>query len=375
MSKSRLFRRRFTKKGAAPGTLEIAHDAIKPRIHVISFNATELDERSIESWEEVEDWLRPDRIVWIDVQGLGDVSVIQGLGDLFKLHPLALADVVNTGQRPKTEDYGNTFFCVMRMAVPEQKNEARWEQFSLFTGNGFVLTFQERHGDCLDAIRQRLRQGRRMIRSQSNDYLTAAIIDELVDGYFPVLEVYGERLEELETQVIGNPSQQILGDIYHSKRELMQFRRAAWPLRDTLNQLLRDRHPLFKEETLPYLRDVVDHLMQVVDVIETYRELAGSFIDIYLSSISNRTNEVMRVLTVLASIFIPLTFLAGIYGMNFNTEKPLNMPELDWAYGYIGFWIVSALIALTLLFMFYRFGWLSGVPTEKKKKDTDNRRP
>jgi magnesium transporter len=248
------------------------------------------------------------------------------------------------------------------MATVAPAGDAEWEQFGLFVGRAaesspggsdFVITFQETPGDCLEPLRERLRQGRAALREGGAGYLACMLVDAVVDGYFPVLEAYGERLDALETAVLTRPSRDTLRTIYKLKHELMGIRRAVWPLRDTLSQLLRDRSPLLGDTVLPYLRDTTDHSIQLVDVIETYRELAASFVDVYLSSLANRTNEAMRVLTVIATIFIPLTFLAGVYGMNFDT-----MPELRWTYGYLAFWIVSLLLAGSLLLAFHRLGWL-----------------
>lgn len=248
-----------------------------------------------------------------------------------------------------------TFFCVVRMAAPGAAGGFGWEQVSLFVSRQWVISFQEKPGDCFDPVRARLRVGRKNIRSGGGDYLGAMLIDAVVDGYFPLLENYGERLERLEERVLASPTREVLAEIYRAKRELMIFRRAVWPLRDTLNQTLRDGHAVMKKATLPYLRDTVDHLMQVVDVVENCRELAGSFIDVYLSSVSHRTNEVMRVLTIFATIFIPLTFVAGIYGMNFEV-----IPELKWRGGYLYFWCICGLVLSGMLLLFRRLGWLRG---------------
>lgn len=299
-------------------------------------------------------------VLWIDVQGLSDHDLIRGLGERFHLHPLALADVVNLGQRPKVEAYGDVLFCVVRMVTLTEAHHVKCEQVTLFIGPRFVISFQEDPGDCLDPLRQRIRQARPLMRQSGSDYLGSMIIDAIIDGYFPVVESFGERLEELEARVIDRPKRPVLREIYEAKRELLELRRSTWPLRETLVHLVRDPPPSFHANTVPFLRDAADHAMQVADVIETYRELASSFLDVYLSGISHRTNEVMKVLTVLSSIFIPLTFLAGVYGMNFDTRHPYNMPELGWAYGYPAFLGVCAATAVVLLVIFRRFGWLGG---------------
>lgn len=353
-----LFRRRFTRAGAPPGEFHPAPDALPPRLHAIRYSATEMEESDPTSAEEAHALLREGSITWIDVQGLADARMIRSFGELFALHPLAVADTVNVGQRPKIDSYERRLFAAVRMVTLGEGGTIHWEQVSIFIGPGFVLSFQERYEDCLNPIRERLRMGKRTLLSSGSDYLGFMLIDAIVDGYFPILEHYGERLESLEARVIENPSRGVLADVYRVKRELMTFRRAIWPLRDALSQIVRQPHDLIGDTVLPYIRDATDHVMQVVDVNETYRELASSFVDVYLSSVANRTNEVMRVLTIFATIFIPLTFFAGIYGMNFDTDHPLNMPELGWRYGYLAFWGATALIAAALVALFWRLGWI-----------------
>jgi len=276
-----LFRRRFAAPGAAPGTLAVEAAAVEVRLRVISFNTTVLEEFEADSVAELRAAMTPDRRYWIDVPGLPTREQLEEFGAAFGFHSLALADVVNLGQRPKVEDYEDHLFCVVRMAATDGTAGFGWEQVSLFISRQWVISFQEKPGDCFDPVRARLRAGRRNIRSGGGDYLGAMLIDAVVDGYFPLLENYGERLERLEERVLANPTREVLAEIYRAKRELMVFRRAVWPLRDTLNQTLRDGHAVMKKATLPYLRDTVDHLMQVVDVVESCRELAGSFIDVY----------------------------------------------------------------------------------------------
>lgn len=366
MSPSTLFRRRFTRPGAAPGEFAPPEAAPAPVMHVISYDSQMLEERRVATAEEVGEIYGADReagrVTWVDLIGLGRPELLKELGAVFSLHPLALADTVNVGQRPKADDYGDHLYFALRMVTPAGET-GQWEQVSVFLGEGFVLSVQERPGDCMEPLRERVRQGRKTLRASGSDYLACMVLDSIVDGYFPVLEAFGEALEELEQRIVGQaerPDPGVLSEVYHAKRELMTFRRAAWPLRDTFSQLLRDPHELLSPMVLPYLRDTADHTMQVVDIVETYRELAASFVDVHLSSIANRTNEIMRVLTVVGSIFIPLTFFAGIYGMNFDTGHPLNMPELDWPLGYLAFWVAATLIAGAMLAMFWRLGWLGG---------------
>jgi len=373
MLDSLLFKRHRAPVGASPGAYRVAAGAHPPRVHAITYSPQLFREHDPDTAEAARSLVAPDRVTWIDVSGLGEPRVLEEFAAQFDLHRLAIADVVNVGQRPKAEEYKNDLFIVVRMASFSDEAgqpEIVWEQVSLFLSRHFVLTFQERPGDCLDPLRARLRDGSRaLLRSSGSDYLACMVIDCIVDAYFPVLERFGELLEELEDRVIQHPIPSVLQEVYSAKRALMTFRRAAWPLRDTLNQLVRDRHALISEDTAPYLRDTADHVMQVVEVIETYRELAGSLVDIYLSSVSNKTNEVMRVLTVIATIFIPLTFLAGIYGMNFDTSSPFNLPELGWKFGYLLFWLASIAVAVVLLVMFRRLGWLGGHAGEDSEEE------
>lgn len=355
----RNIRRHFPKPGAAPGTLAPSPTAVQPRTHAFVYNAQSVNEIDINPETECL-YAPPDgSVVWIDVQGLADTNLIQHLGEQFKLHPLLVADIVNVGQRPKVDEYADILFVVLRMVTLDAQGEIHWEQLSIVIGPNFVLSFQENHGDCLNPLRERIRTGKKPIRTSGSDYLACMIIDGVVDGYFPALEHFADRLEDIEAGVIARPMPGMLGDIYSVKRDLMTFRRAAWPLRDAMNRLLRDGHDRIAPATEPYLRDAADHVMQVVDVIENYRELSGSFVDIYLSSVANRTNATMRVLTVIATIFIPLTFLAGVYGMNFDTRDTTNMPELHWRYGYLAFWTICLFLGGGMMLAFWRLGWLS----------------
>lgn len=376
LTRTTLFRRRFTRAGAPPGEYVAHEGAGKPAIHVISYNAADLEEHRPTAIEQIRDILAADRaagrITWIDIQGLGDARLLEALREALDIHHLALADTINTGQRPKIDDYGDSLYGVVRMASLTD-HHIEWEQVSLFVRAGVLLTVQERRGDCLDPLRQRLRQSKKTLRSSGADYLAVMVVDAIVDGYFPVLDTYGEWLEDLETRVVRDPTQDTLSEIYRAKRELLEFRRSVWPLRDTLSQLLRSEHELLAPHVLPYLRDTLDHVMQVIDVVETYREMAASFVDVYLSSISNRTNEIVRVLTLLAAIFVPITFLAGVYGMNFD-----HFPELHYRYGYLAFWLVAIVIALGMTTLFWRLGWVGSrrrIAARDSERPKDDRPP
>ncbi len=278
---------------------------------------------------------------------------------MFNLHGLALEDVVNVHQRPKVEEYADHAFIVTRMI--QAGLPPTTEQVSMFLGEGFLLTFQERPGDCFDPVRARLRSSRGQIRDRQADYLAYALLDAVIDGYFPVLETLGERLEVLEDAVTAEPPEAEATQIHEIKRELLLLRRAVWPQREMVNALTRETSPYVTDQTRLYLRDCYDHTIQLMDIVETYREIATGLVDIYLSSVSTRLNEIMKVLTIIATIFIPLGFVAGLYGMNFDASaSPWNMPELRWYWGYPVALGVMAAAALGMLYYFYRKGWILG---------------
>jgi magnesium transporter len=350
--------RRVLKPGTAPGTLIADPSAPKPRIKVMAYDRDTITERNIEDVRDIEALLPKYRVVWVNVVGLGDAGVIEELGRIFKLHRLALEDVVNIDQRPKVEHYGDYMFIVVRMPAVEERLST--EQFSMFLGPNFVVTFDERPGDCLDPVRDRIRHKRGKVRDSGPDYLAYGILDAVIDAYFPVIEHYGESLEELEDASVHCTQIDTPGRLLRVRHDLVMFRRAVWPLRDTLSSLYRDETDLIADDTRVYIRDCYDHAVQLLDVIETYREVTSGLMELYMSGVSNRMNEVMKVLTMMATLFIPLTFIAGIYGMNFHSERsPWNMPELDWYYGYpacLGAMLVTAAV---LIYYFYRKGWLT----------------
>ncbi|MFN6499863.1 MAG: magnesium/cobalt transporter CorA [Nostoc sp. DedQUE01] len=355
--------------GTVPGTIFIDADAPPPIIFLIDYNQTNFIREQIATPEECMPYLDMESISWVDVQGLGSQDILQRLGRVFKLHPLVLEDVVNVPERPKTEDYEDQLLFIARMVVPKEKTCGFYsEQVSLILGKNYLLTVQEEpEHDCFEPVRSRIEKGKGIIRSQKADYLAYALLDAIIDGYFPVLELYGERIEELEEEVIVKPTPQTLQSIYQIRRELLQLRRAIWPQRDAINSLIRDGSDLISEDVRIYLRDCYDHTVQVMDMVETYRELASGLMDVYLSAVSNKMNEIMKVLTVISSVFIPLTFVAGIYGMNFNTDKsPYNMPELNWYWGYPICLAVMGAIAVCMLLFFWRRGWLqNSVPVKR----------
>ncbi|MBN2582898.1 MAG: magnesium/cobalt transporter CorA [Planctomycetes bacterium] len=346
--------------GAVPGTFRIDPNAPRPVIDVMAYGPDDFVAEEIRDLTHLEELLAAWPVVWVNVCGLGDEKVLNRLKDLFGLHPLALADVVNVSQRSKVEPYGDLLFVVTRMATV-QEHKLDTEQMSIFLGRRFVLTFQEHVGDCLEPVRDRIRHNAGRIRNLGTDYLAYSLLDAVIDAYYPLLEQYGEWLEDLEDQVISHPDVNTVHRVRGARRDLLTLRRALWPQRDAVNALLRDPLPQVADETRIYLRDCYDHVSQLIDIIETQRELAAGLQDVYLSTVSNRMNEVMKVLTVIATIFIPLTFIVGIYGMNFDPDRsPWNMPELRWAWGYPAVLAVMATVAAGMLVYFRRRGWLGG---------------
>ncbi|MGE3107046.1 MAG: magnesium/cobalt transporter CorA [Phycisphaerales bacterium] len=356
------FRRRVP-PGAPPGTLVADPTAAKPVIRLMAYSAERCEEATINDPAEIAPFLGKWPVVWVNIDGLGDAPVISKIGEVFGLHRLALEDVLNTHQRSKVEAYGDHLYIVCREI--EDAHSLALDQISLFLGRGFVVTFQERRGDCLDGVRERIR-GTERFRALGSDYLVYALLDAVIDCYFPALETLGERLEALEEHVVLTPSDDMVHEIHCMKRELLQVRRAIWPLRDAVNSLLRDASPLIRDETRIYLRDCHDHVIQLIDMLETYRELGSDLMDIYLSSLSNRLNAVMKVLTIIATIFMPLSFLASLYGMNFDRSHPLNMPELGWRYGYVAVLGVMAMSTIGMLIYFKRKGWMGGERTRRR---------
>ncbi|MGE0609934.1 MAG: magnesium/cobalt transporter CorA [Pirellulales bacterium] len=359
------FRRRLP-AGASPGTIIVNPLADAPVMQLMAFDEHKIVERQLDHVSAAKEFLGQWPVVWINVEGLGDARTLEQLGQLFGLHRLALEDVVNIHQRSKVETYDGNLFIVARM--PRQREEFDTEQLSLFLGADWVLTLIEDPGDCFDGVRRRVRESRGRIRSVGPDYLVYALLDAVIDSYFPLLEQYGERLDELEDEAILRGTRQTVAKIHATKTDLLHLRRAVWPFREALNHLVRDEHPFIKAETRVYLRDCYDHTVQMIDLIEVYRELGSDLRDLYLTSVSNRMNEVMKVLTVITTIFMPLTLIVGIYGMNFNpASSPWNMPELNWRYGYPAILALLSAVTAGMLWLFRRKGWL-GPPREKSVK-------
>lgn len=360
--RSRLRKRPFQHPppGSPPGTLLADTTLPPPTIRVMSFSPTELEESAITDVASIRQLIESHSVTWIDVDGLGDARAITALGELIGLHKLSLEDVVHLHQRPKVEDFGDYLFMVCRM--PHNHDCLDTEQVSLCLGRKFVVTFQERNrpGDVFEGVRQRVRQRDSRIRTFGADYLAYALLDSVIDSYFPILERYGEMLDRIEDRAMDRPRPETVQRIHQIKRELIAARRSVWPMREMLGSALRDPNPLIGSETRVYLRDCYDHIVQIIDLVETYRDLASGLMELYLSVVSNRLNEIMKVLTIISTIFIPLTFIAGLYGMNFDTSSRWNMPELRWRFGYPAVLLAMLLIAGAMMLSFRRRGWLGG---------------
>jgi magnesium transporter len=351
----------YNEPGSLPGTLIIDEDATIPNIFLIDYHEESVTGMQLLHPEDCTPYLGSESVSWVDVQGLGSEDVLQRIGQVFKIHPLILEDIVNIPQRPKVEEYDDRLLIITHMVTPKADGKGFIsEQVSFVLGKNYLLTVQEEpEHDTFEIVRERIHRNKGSIRTQKADYLSYCLIDTIIDGFFPVLEDYGERLEDLQLEVLTNPNSQSIDSILRVKRELLLLRRAIWPQREAIRILIRDKSALLSDSVRVYFSDCYDHVVQVIDMLETYRELASSLMDVYLSSISMRTNEVMQVLTVISVIFMPLTFIAGVYGMNFNPKaSPWNMPELEWSYGYLMCWLLMIVIAGTMIIYFWRKGWL-----------------
>ncbi len=352
----RILGRRQRRAGTSPGTIEYAGERkiTEPRITIMRYDAGAVDELEAASLEQCREHSRRGPVTWINLDGLHDTQIVRSLGEHFGLHPLVLEDIVTTTQRPKFEDHEGYLFFVLRMLTFESdKNEVQSEQISLILTPACLLTFQENIGDCFAPVRQRIRQGQGRLRTLGPDYLAYALTDAIVDNYFIVLEQVGTRIEELEDLLVERPHPQHLHAVHELKREMILLRKAVWPLREVVASLERTDSPLINDKINIFLRDLYDHTVQAIDAVESFRDLLASLQDLYLSSVSNRMNEVMKVLTIIATVFIPLTFLAGVYGMNFE-----HMPELRWRFGYLACWAAMVAIAVGLLAYFRKKRWM-----------------
>lgn len=343
------------KAGLPPESLvHVGHDyGGEVKIKVLDYNAETVRERDGNDVAKLAACRAEPTVTWISVNGLNNVGLIEKIGAGFAIHPLVLEDILNTHQRPKQEDYGEYLYIVLQAFVLDEDGTMISEQVSLIVGEGYVLSFQESGRDLFRAVRERIQGCKGRICREGADYLAYSLLDTVVDNYFVVLETLGERLEDLEEALVTVPEPGALQEIHILKREMLFFRKALWPLREVVGALSRGESPLIKQSTLPYVRDAYDHTIQVIDTLETYRDILSGMLDIYLSSISNRMNQIMKVLTIISTIFIPLTFIAGVYGMNFE-----NMPELKWEYGYYVSLGLMAAVSLVMLRFFRKRRWL-----------------
>lgn len=354
---SKRFKTRAKKVGQPPGYLIHIGEKLSEHIKItlMDYDGDHLREKIVEHVDEFAEYRNEQTVTWVHVDGLHDIAFLESLGAAFGLHPLTMEDILNTDQRPKADDYGDYLFVVLKtFSLPDAASEEiQSEQISIVFGDRFLLSFAEQEGPLLDSIRMRIRNNEGHIRRAGPDYLAYRIIDIVVDQYFIVLESLGEDIEVAEESLIARPLPETLQGIQHLKREMLYLRKSVWPLREAVNCLERRESALVSGQTVPYLKDVYDHTIQVIDTIETYRDMLSAMLDIYLSSLSNRLNEVMKVLTIIATIFMPLTFIAGVYGMNFK-----NIPELNWQWGYYGVWSVMITIGVSMVVYFKKKKWL-----------------
>lgn len=352
----RFLKTRSKKVGLPPGTLVHVGErkAEKVRIRLVEYDENQCSEQELDSFDSFVPPKASDLVTWINIDGLHQTGVLEKLGEAFGLHPLLLEDVANTDQRPKIEDHDDHLFIVLKMLwYDEDKDEITAEQLSIILGSHFVISIAERATVVYDLVRDRVWTRNARIRKMKADYLAYAIIDTVVDHYFLVLEKLGERIESLEDELVSNPKPDVLEEIHTLKQELAFLRKSVWPLREVIGTLERAEFAFCSEALHPFFRDLYDHTIQVVDTVETFRDIVAGMLDIYLSSVSHRLNEVMKVLTMIATIFIPLTFMAGVYGMNFR-----YMPELEWRWGYPALWAAMLVVGMLMLLFFRRKKWL-----------------
>ena len=352
----RILSKRAQKTGLAPGTpIHIGERRSEStNITVFEYDESEVHERQLSGAEECRECRDSKRVVWINIDGVHDISVVETVGEIFGIHPLVREDIVSTNQRPKVEEYDSYLYSIVKMLYKEQDTGIlQAEQVSIIVTPGCVISFQEREGDVFNPVRERLRTGKGIVRRRGSDYLAYCLIDAIVDHYFQIMEDLEDRILPLEEEVVDNPRPEVLQRIHWLKNDLVFLRRSLWPLREMLARLYREQLPPIRKDTRPFIRDVHDHTIQVIEILESFQEIVSGLMDIYMSSISNRMNNIMKVLTVIATIFIPLTFIAGVYGMNFQ-----HMPELAWRWGYPAALGVMALVFVGMLIFFKRRKWL-----------------
>ena len=344
------------KPASVPGTVKyVGKKREAPvRLHLLDYNETDFTEKDLKNVSESLPFKESPTVTWLNITGVHDEKVILEVGDKFNIHPLVLEDIANTTQRPKVEEYDNYMFVIVKMAYfNDDTKEVVLEQVSLLVGKDFVISFQEKEGDVLEGLRDRIRNSKGKVRKLGSDYLMYGILDSIVDHCFSVLEKLGEEIESMEEKLVIDANQELLSKIYNIKKELIFMRKAVWPMREVINTIQRSEHDLVNDGTIVFLRDVYDHIVQVVETVETFRDMTTGMLDLYLSTVSNKMNEVMKVLTIFAAIFIPLTFIAGVYGMNFHF-----MPELNWRFAYPLWWAVIIVLTIGMIFYFKKKKWL-----------------
>jgi len=350
------------KLGLKPGSVVYVGEkrVEKVTIDVIDYTDSDFTEKRVDNIEECFPFKESPTMSWINITGIHETDIVERLGKHFDMHPLVLEDIVNTGQRPKMEDTGEYIFVVLKMLYKaDEDGELSAEQVSILFGKNWVITFQEKPQDVFELVRQRIKRTVPRVRFMTADYLAYTLIDAAVDHYFLVLEDVGERIEALEDEIADSPKQESLATIRELKKQLIFMRKAVWPLREVIGGLERTESKLIKDSTEPYIRDLYEHTIQVIDTVETFRDMVSGLLDLYHTGVSNHMNEVMKVLTIIATIFIPLGFLAGVYGMNFDTgASPFNLPELGFRFGYPMFWGAVVIVASGLLWFFRRKNWL-----------------
>ena len=357
----------YDEPGSEPGTLIIEPDAKPSRIILIDYDEDNAIRKVDITPNACAPYIGTNTVSWMDIQGLGSETVLKQVGEIFNLHPLLLEDVVNVPQRPKLEDYNNQLLVISQMVrLKEDESGFDTEQVSFVLGKRYLLSFQEEElQDCFEIVRDRIRTSQGRVRKSGADYLTYLLLDTIIDGYFPVVEHYEDRIEALEDVIISNPDRDTMQEIYDVRRELLALRRLIWPMRNVLHLLMRDHHGIVSDEVQIYFRDSYDHVIQILEIIEAYRELAASLMDVYMSTMGNKLNEIMKFLTVISTIFIPLTFIVGVYGMNFE-----NMPELKGEWSYFMVWLVMLGVAGGLIFYFWRKGWFKPIYSLKEEAKT-----
>ncbi len=353
---TRTIKSKSKKTGLEPGTL--VYTGEKPsreiKIDLINYSESQITGKELKKVDESFSIINQNTITWIDIRGLNNIQMIEQIGKNFNIHPLVLEDILSTNQRPKINDYEDYVFIVFKTFDYNKKEKIiNSEQISLIFGKSFLISFRENNGKLFDSVNSRLQNSKARIRKSGTDYLAYALIDAVVDNYFNILEKIGEEIEDVEDKLITNPQQENLHSIHRLRREMILLRKSVWPLREVINIMERGETALIKKTTGIFLRDLYEHTVQIIDTIESYRDMVSGMLDTYLSSVSNRMNEVMKVLTIIATIFIPITFVAGVFGMNFK-----HMPELDWSWAYpVGFWAAIIIITSLMIFYFKKKNW------------------